>query len=133
MKSKDGIHKEISGLGLLKVFFCGATFVALIFWFVAAAFGIEAASRGVNLPLWYVFSLAFPFFYLVFCLISCTKLLRGRLLLFAGVIMHVGLTAWLIVSVLNSRYTSIQTIAIAFAVLWILLFVLRARRERKAP
>jgi hypothetical protein len=125
----DRQRRELSGLGLFKIIVSLASLIALIFWFGAAAFGIDAATRGVSLPPWYLYSLVFPFFYLSFCLISCTKPLRGRSLLFAGVVMHIGLTAWIIISVLNSRYTSIQTVGIAFAVSWILLFVLRSRSE----
>lgn len=39
--------------------------------------------------------------------------------------MHLALVIWIVVGVVNTRYTNIQTIFIGFAALWLTLVILR--------
>lgn len=108
-----------------KVIFCLMSGMALIIWMGASVIGIDAALRGVRLPASYAYFIAFPFLYFPYCLLSCTKLLRGRTLVISGVIMHLALIAWVIVgkSSLN------VTVGVVFTILWILLCIARIKSE----
>ncbi len=97
----------------------------LLFLFGVIPWVLTGLRNGSNLPTWYIYSLVFPFVYLPFCIISCTKLLKGRTLVVSGVFMHLALVHWIIVAVLNTRYTNIETIFITIAGLWIILVTLR--------
>jgi len=103
-----------------------ASIVALIFWFGAAAFVIDAAIRGVNLPTRYIYFYSFPPVYFSYCIFSCTKLLKPHTLILSGVIIHIALAVW----VIAGGTAFVLAVGLFFTLLWSLLCVLRTITER---
>lgn len=101
----------------------GVFFFLLLFGAVFPV--LNGLRHGGSMPTWYAYSLAFPLVYLPYCILSCTTFLRGSVLVVSGILMHLALIIWIVVSVVNTRYTNIETIFIGFAVLWIVLVTLR--------
>lgn len=100
----------------------GVFFLVLLFGAVFPV--LNGLRHGGRMPIWYAYSLAFPLVYLPYCM-SCTSFLRGRVLVASGMLMHLALIFWIVVGVVNTRYTNIETIFIGFAVLWLVLVILR--------
>lgn len=101
--------------------------LSLFFWFFGAgAMALNAViNNGARLPLWYVLVISCPPVYLIYCLLCCTKLLRSPKLLISGILFHLVLALWVIVS--GTVFTLI--IGIIFTGLWILLYRERIRTE----
>ena len=99
--------------------------VLFLFLFGAVPWVLTGMRNGSNLPTWYVYSLAFAFVYLLYCIISCTKFLRGRVFVVSGIFMHLAFVIWVVVTVVNSTYTNIESIFITIACLWMVLATLR--------
>lgn len=86
----------------------------------------------VNGPAWYVYSLAFIAFYLVYCILSCTSLLRGWLLVISGILMHLGLAAFTLVIAIKTGNAFFTLVSTVFAVLWTILCIARLRNEARS-
>lgn len=88
---------------------------------------------GERLQWWYVYFFIFPFVYLPFCLISCTRLFGLRALIMAGIMLHVALAAWMIIGIRQTGYATGPTtgFGLIFALLWTFLCVGRALERAK--
>jgi hypothetical protein len=94
----------------------------------------EYFRAGGHLRFGYSYFVVFPFFYLAFCLISCTSILRRRSLVATGVIIHIGLVAWIIIHVSQPSLNTwqIAVLGIVFAGLWAFLCIARLRNETRS-
>ena len=125
-------NKKIA-LTLLKVIISFLSIVTLCFWLKEVVppvlYYLQAGGR---LPKWYFYFYVFPVVYLLFCLTSCTKLLRRTTLILAGIIIHIALVAWVAMGMHRHQFTGGRTAGTVFAALWILLCVGRVQDERAA-
>src|SRR6267378_4165987 len=86
-------NKKI-GLTLLKVIISFGSIVTLWFWcWEVGPPNLDYFRAGGRLSKWYIYFYLFPIVYLLFCSISCTKLLRGATLILSGIMMHIALVA----------------------------------------
>ena len=122
-----------NALRLVLALLCVGT---LWFWItnVWVAIIIYWRAGGKSLPGYYVFYTVYPVMYLLFCLVSCTRLLRGRRLIVTGVIMHIALLAWIMVDIIQTAEVMRPTVgfAIFLAALWVLLCISRIKNETPA-
>ncbi|HYY56656.1 MAG TPA: hypothetical protein VE842_04940 [Pyrinomonadaceae bacterium] len=106
---------------VIKVIIFSISIGALIIWSLGSLFAANTLMRGGGLPISITFLYGFPFLYLPYCLISCSKLLRGYTLIISGVLMHLALVLWMIATISNTGRTVFVVIALVMAILWILL------------
>lgn len=121
---KDKNNHQGFVLKFIFILFC---LLSLFFWyFSAGAIVLNAViNNDPRLPLWYLFVLIFPPIYLIYFLLSCTKLLRGRRLLLSGILIHLVLALWVLLC--GTVFTLI--VGLIFTGLWIVLYKERIGTE----
>jgi hypothetical protein len=120
------VKRKNPGLILAKIVVVLSSLVFFLLLLFGAVFpALNGIRLGARMPAWNVYVLMFPLIYLPFCILSCLSFFRGRVLVVSGILMHLALVIWIVVGVLNTRYTNIDSIFIGFAVLWIALVTLR--------
>jgi hypothetical protein len=101
---------------------------ALLWFFYGVSLALDSISKGGRPPAWYVYTLAFPFIYLPFCLLSCTRFLRGRALFVSGILMHLALALW----VIASGSSNLLAVGVTLTLLWRTLYSAKIEDERAA-
>ena len=111
---------------LIKIVVIFSTAVALFFFVFGGLLPVLSWTKyGALLPLRYKYFYGFPLLYWPYCLLSCTRVLKARVLLLSGVIMHLGLAFWIVAG----GTSFVLEVGIFFAVLWLLLCVVRIAYE----
>ena len=85
----------------------------------------------VNAPVSYAFSLAFIPLYLVYCILSCTRIIQGRLLVVSGIAMHVGLAAFATNIWAETGNPFLGILSILYGTMWVILCVSRITKEAR--
>jgi hypothetical protein len=80
-------------------------------------------------PVWYIWCMGFIPFYLLYCILSCTQILKGRLLVVSGITMHVGLAAFATIVLAKTGNLFFLIVSILYGVMWVVLCVARVRKE----
>ena len=85
----------------------------------------------VNAPAWYTYSLAFITLYLVYCILSCTRIFKGRLLVVSGIAMHIGLAAFATIIWAKTGNPFFGILSILYGIMWVILCVTRVTKEAR--
>lgn len=107
---------SLFSIAALSVLFLGAVLPVL-----------NAVKNGSDLPARYIYFYSFPFVYWPYCIVSCTKVLKGNALVLSGVAIHLALALW----VLAGGTLFVLTVGLFFTGLWSLLCVVRITTEKQ--
>jgi len=99
---------------------------AIFLWLFGVIPWVLTGIMNGAVPPRYIYFYSFPFLYWPYCLLSCTKLFKPRVLSTSGVIMHLGLAVW----VLTGGTLFPLLVGLSFTALWSLLCVVRITAEK---
>jgi len=85
----------------------------------------------LNGPVWYTYSLTFITLYLVYCILSCTRIFKGRLLVVSGIAMHIGLAAFATIILAKTGNPFFGILSILYGIMWVTLCVTRITKEAR--
>ncbi len=120
----------MSNLSVFKLFFASLSGLSLLLYLLFAV--LPYLKFIANGPALYAYGVAVISLYLVYCILSCTRLLSGGLLVISGVVMHLGLAAFATVIAINTGNLFLPFLATVFAILWTILCVARLRKESRS-
>ena len=118
---------ETTTLVVIKIFFALLTTFGFFFWIIVLLMVIGPILKGGTTPAWYLYFYPFPVVYFLFCYLSCTRFLQGRMLIILGIIMHIGLVIW---AYIGGGLINVIT-CVVFTLFWFVLYVIRISFEQE--
>ena len=114
---------DLSAFKFLFAVLSGLLLVLFLPWVIAYWKFIE------NAPVWDTCSLAFIVSYLLYCILSCTPVLRGRVLVVSGIAMHIGLAVLATIALVKFGNGFFFVVSILYGIMWAIVCVGRVNRE----
>lgn len=121
--SSQTTMSDLSAFKFLFATLSGVCLVLYLLWMLPYLWFIS------NAPGWYIYSFVFIPLYLLYCILSCTPLLSGRLLVMSGVVMHLGLAIMAMAVAINYGNVFFAFLSTVFAVMWSTICLARLRKE----